>query len=428
MINHCFPIRRLIGISLCSILLIGTVYSQSGWEKKIIDSTRDFKRIQFVNSQTGFVSDGSACIYKTTDSGNNWNKILELNAVSCEGMCFPDSVTGYLSVTFTNPVRSYIYKTTNGGNNFLIIAAYIGGSMPNLYFYDNLTGWYYGYFSLYKTTNGGLNWSVIPIRNSFINQIIFLNQTTGYYLSLDRLMKSSNEGYIWGRVLSSDYYLNNLFLYDANTGYIAGNSDSGLIIKTTDGGFNWNRVFSTSEFMRKIQFLNVKTGYALGEASRIFKTTDEGSTWIAQNLEPNYIYFDFCFSNAFTGWVAGERGIGMRTTNGGTIFVNKLETKIPENFSLYQNYPNPFNPITKIKFDIPTQRVIARSGATWQSLMVSLKIFDLLGKEIQTLVNEQLNPGIYEAIFDGSNLPSGIYFYQLKGANFSVTKMMTLVK
>jgi hypothetical protein len=87
-------------------------------------------------------------------------------------------------------------------------------------------------------------------------------------------------------------------------------------------------------------------------------------------------------------------------------------------YKLYQNFPNPFNPSTKIKFDIPSNVV----GRTF------LSVYDITGREIQTLVNEQLQPGVYEVTFSGSNLASGIYFYQLKAGDFIQTKRMVLIK
>jgi hypothetical protein len=90
-------------------------------------------------------------------------------------------------------------------------------------------------------------------------------------------------------------------------------------------------------------------------------------------------------------------------------------------YYLYNNFPNPFNPSTKIKFRIPVQD---RNDNT----KVSLKVYDVLGNEIVTLVNEQKRPGDYEVEFDGKVLPSGIYFYILKAGNFSETKKMILLK
>lgn len=97
---------------------------------------------------------------------------------------------------------------------------------------------------------------------------------------------------------------------------------------------------------------------------------------------------------------------------------------IPEEFILYQNYPNPFNPTTKINFTIPS--VIASEAK--QSQFVTLQVYDVLGNEIATLVNEEKAPGSYKIEFDGTGLTSGMYFYILKAGEFSETKKMILLK
>ncbi len=105
----------------------------------------------------------------------------------------------------------------------------------------------------------------------------------------------------------------------------------------------------------------------------------------------------------------------------GSSGIKKISDVKPDNFKLYQNYPNPFNPVTKIKFDIP-------GTIKHKTLDVKLIVYDILGKEIETLINERLNPGSYEAAFDGSNLTSGIYFYKLTIENYTQTKTMVLLK
>jgi hypothetical protein len=89
---------------------------------------------------------------------------------------------------------------------------------------------------------------------------------------------------------------------------------------------------------------------------------------------------------------------------------------MPELYALYQNYPNPFNPTTTIRF------------ALSKTSFVKLVVVDVLGREIQTLVNESFQPGTYEASFDGSQLTSGVYFYKLVTDEFNETKRMVLVK
>jgi hypothetical protein len=94
----------------------------------------------------------------------------------------------------------------------------------------------------------------------------------------------------------------------------------------------------------------------------------------------------------------------------------------PETFSLFQNYPNPFNPTSKIKFSIPLNKGGERG------LFMRLTIYDLLGREVATLVNEQLKPGTYEVEWDGTNYPSGVYFYKLSTDSYNESKKMVLIK
>jgi len=98
------------------------------------------------------------------------------------------------------------------------------------------------------------------------------------------------------------------------------------------------------------------------------------------------------------------------------VVIQNISTEIPSAYSLGQNYPNPFNPMTNVKFQI------AKFG------IVVLKVFDILGKEVATLVNESLQPGTYETTFDAGNLASGIYFYRLQTNSFLETKRMIIVK
>lgn len=106
--------------------------------------------------------------------------------------------------------------------------------------------------------------------------------------------------------------------------------------------------------------------------------------------------------------------------SGGTDFVTNQETEntenIPTNFALLQNYPNPFNPSTRIEFHIP------------KAEMINLKIYDLLGREVKSLVDQEMQPGVYTVELDATSLASGIYFYTLKAGGFVSTKKMILLR
>jgi len=98
------------------------------------------------------------------------------------------------------------------------------------------------------------------------------------------------------------------------------------------------------------------------------------------------------------------------------IGIQTISNEIPKEFKLIQNYPNPFNPITKIRFDLP------------KNVNVKLTIYDMLGREVETIVNEHLNAGSYEVTFDGTKYTSGVYYYRLNAGDFVETKKMILVK
>jgi hypothetical protein len=106
----------------------------------------------------------------------------------------------------------------------------------------------------------------------------------------------------------------------------------------------------------------------------------------------------------------------LKTTTAGTIWVSNIDYKIPDKYILYQNYPNPFNPWTMIKYDIP------KDG------FVTIKIYDMLGREITELVGENEKAGFYSILFNGSNLSSGMYLYKIQAGSYSQTKKMVLIK
>ena len=120
--------------------------------------------------------------------------------------------------------------------------------------------------------------------------------------------------------------------------------------------------------------------------------------------------------------LVGTNGGGLAIYHeGGIVSVNNRKENLPAGFVLYQNYPNPFNPSTTIKYAIPA---INNREAT----KVKLVVYDLLGREVATLVNGEKSAGSYQAYFDGSALTSGLYFYKLQAGNFIQTRKMLLIK
>ncbi|MBL8007754.1 MAG: choice-of-anchor D domain-containing protein [Ignavibacteria bacterium] len=130
---------------------------------------------------------------------------------------------------------------------------------------------------------------------------------------------------------------------------------------------------------------------------------------------------DFNSKSEFLGGSRAGKVICFSGGQLGVIGINSVSNAIPGKFNLYQNYPNPFNPVTKIKFDVPEVSGKALSN-------VRIIIYDALGRIVNELVNEKLNPGSYETELNGNNLSSGVYFYKLESGDFSIVKKMMLMK
>jgi hypothetical protein len=194
---------------------------------------------------------------------------------------------------------------------------------------------------------------------------------------------------------------------------------SGFIIgdNTVDGSYAFLNKIGSATFIRTMMnyswdSVNVVVSNDTNYKSKI--------TLSSANAVPN--------SACWRMWYAYEKNISPSDRGiFGIIFtscamnIRKLSESAAE-YSLSQNYPNPFNPITKIRFDIPEKRV------KQASLLVLLKVYDITGREVQTLVNETLQPGTYETSFDGSKFASGIYFYKLITDGFTETKKMLMIK
>ena len=136
---------------------------------------------------------------------------------------------------------------------------------------------------------------------------------------------------------------------------------------------------------------------------------------------PDQVLGDIEFDEYGNLWIGG--GLGVTVYKEGGIVTEALENEmsLSSNFKLSQNYPNPFNPSTTIKYSI-------QLNERRETKNVKLLVYDILGREVTTLVNEEQKSGNYEVIWNAINQPSGIYFYQLTSGNYTTTKKMLLIK
>jgi photosystem II stability/assembly factor-like uncharacterized protein len=379
--------------------------------------------IFFCNENTGYVCDaaGNSVILKTTNGGSNWY-MTEGPQGTLFSIFFTSNDTGY-TVGGTN----IVYKTTNGGINWNAQQTNSADGFRVVYFINQLTGVVGGYHScIYRTTNGGMNWDLKNTEyTGTIGSISFANEFTGYAVNAWLgMIKTTNGGNNWFYI--SSISSSRVFFINPNTGFaISGNK----ILKTSNSGLSWDQVLLTNVILNisDVRLTNNGVGYAVCDNGKIFKTFNYGSNWYQQQSITENSLYALCVINDQVVYCVGKYKIIIKTTNGGgmIIGINNEHYNRPSSFSLSQNYPNPFNPVTKIKYDIPPSK-----GA--RGMMTKLIIYDILGREIETLVNETQKPGSYEVTWDGSRFASGVYFYKLyiddASAPLSITKKMVLIK
>jgi hypothetical protein len=217
-------------------------------------------------------------------------------------------------------------------------------------------------------------------------------------------------------------------------------SSDGTIHRTTNGGQTWESFQVEALYWAlDIEFIPGNPSNVWCGSESVGFSSDTGRTWINEIdfQNGNGILYDIVFTDENSGWIYAGGGGTLthmyRTTNGGHGGIVSVDEELPvaAEFKLEQNYPNPFNPSTKIKFTIPASSLNPFSKG--EGTLVTLKVYDVLGNEIATLVNEELSAGEYEVSFDSHsgevrNLTSGVYIYTLKAGGFIQTKKMILMK
>lgn len=427
-------LKRCLMLSLVISYLLFPFKTTSQWVEQNSTSSFYLSAVHFLNENTGLI--GSAAplpinnnfvggeILRTTNGGVNWQRVLLDSNLRVKSFYFFDQNTGF-AVGGSYASSGKLLKTTDAGLNWSVIINYFTPGYThfyNMYFANTLTGYLSSYNGIFRTINGGNNWELLffvadgPSDYLSYKKIHFFDINTGIFLSdSGKIYKTSNAGINWQTFyLNSHITFRDIAFINNLTGYAVGLE--GRMIKTTDRGSSWQEVSAgTGESLYSIRFPNSLIGY-ISKDKGIIKTTDGGNSWQEVLQQGNDTLLSEYFLNPDVGYVAGTKGRVFKTTSGGVIGINQISTEIPNEFNLEQNYPNPFNPNTRIKFAIP------------KAADVRLAVYDLLGREVESLVNKQLTAGTYEVNWNAAKFSSGIYMYRLVTNDFSMVKKMSLIK
>jgi hypothetical protein len=421
--------------------------------------------------------DGNSEIYykRSTDAGVNWGADTRLTN-NVDSSAIPSvAVSGSTVHLVWNDKRDgnfeiYYKRSTDDGlswgsdirlTNSLTVSGLpslaVSGSVLHLVWEESNFSSNYGI--LYKrSTDGGVSWGTevelasysytrapsIAVAGSTVH-VVWINGTTPSYNIFYK--RSSDAGLTW--VSSTQISTNSSQLWNPPSVAVSGSSVhvawnfslnniwSIYYKRSTDAGLTWGTDNWLINGISGSIFPNIAASGTLAHivwfdsrntslAIYYKRSVNNGNNWEADTRLTLTDSMAVAPSIALSGntvhvvW-ADKRNDNFeiyykRNPTGNTIGIKNISAEIPSGYSLSQNYPNPFNPTTNIRYQITNNK------------LVTLKIFDVIGKEVETLVNEKLAPGTYEATFDGSNLTSGVYFYRLTTEGFSETKKMILIK
>jgi photosystem II stability/assembly factor-like uncharacterized protein len=345
--------------------------------------------------------------------------------------------------------------TTNGGISWVSQLENVS-RVFEIYFFNDQVGWACSGSKFYRTTNGGNTWNLHAEEPLVANiqSIFFTTPDSGWAGGSSALLRTTNGGSNWQPIYPTGLHLNmhDIHFVNAMEGWAVGETggiNPPLIFKTSDGGEIWTAqshpTFSFP-FVRSIFMVDRNRGWVVGVATGggfVLHTTNGGDSWELVEFPTALGLNHVRFANERKGWILGDAGIILHTQTGGVVPVEDslaANPILPALNGLAQNFPNPFNSTTTMVYalNLPAR---TPSGFTGQAgsresvrlgepsaRRVELRVYDVLGREVAVLVNEEKAPGTYEAVWDASGQASGVYFYRLLTSNFVETKKLVVIR
>lgn len=422
---------------LALILSTRVPAQQNGWSV-VARSAPVYKlgTVQFRDSLLGWCAGGDS-IYWCKDGGNTWFTGSQRFG-PIDDLSFSDSLHGG-AVGFAGPV-GVVWNTRDGGHSWTRQRNDYPFNFRGAWAFDSLHAVAIGNTvnafpdtgKIYATADGGLTWitSVPGDSLSYLTKVRFVDRlhgwiTTGTSSAKNAIVATTNGGLTW-RVRPTPIGFIDISFIDSLEGW-AMDAERDGIYKTTDGGLSWkllSMIGGTDKLLpRALCFIDNVNGWAFGGmfyhgiiSEAIYRTTDGGNNWIQESIGLTADFgnvSDAQILNTHLGWAVCDDGSVLRyqvITN-----VNRL-SDVPTHFFLYQNFPNPFNPTTTIDYTI-----LKRDH-------VFLSVYDLLGREVATLVNADQPAGPHRTTFDATQLASGVYLYRLRAPGISLVQKMILQK
>jgi len=382
-------------------------------------TTKNLFSASFPTSSVGTVVGVDGTVLRTVDGGTTWQNqlqgtLIEKQKIWIYGVSFPDEQNGTIVGS-----AGLIAHTSDGGSNWEIQSSSITDGPDAVAFRDNNHGIIVGIGgAILTTSDGGGHWINSPIGiTESLSAVAYTSTGSATLVGENGRIITSTDQSLSQWIIQDgpvNRYLSAV-KYSGQFGLIVGNG--GTILRTTNGGSEWELLSSgTQHPLYGVAIYDTLHAVAVGFNGTVLVTRDGGNHWERQSTGTLGNLSDVVFgSSSDRILLFGANGTILQTTSGG-IITAVAGSVLPQHWALLQNYPNPFNPATTIRFSIA------------KSSRVSLRVYDMLGREVAVLVDEEKHAGTYDVRWNASKLSSGIYFYALRSEGFSDVKKMLLVK
>ncbi|MDD5361655.1 MAG: T9SS type A sorting domain-containing protein [Ignavibacteria bacterium] len=405
-----------------------TVIPTGTWTEQVSGLTTSLNSVSAVDDNIAWACGNSGKVVRTTNKGQTWTNVSGTISATYSLYCVYAYDANNAIVTGVASPNTSIFQTTNGGATWTTANTHTGfgddiymSDANNAYFIGDPSG---GNWDLLKSTNGGLNWgtwSTLPTTNTSgtYNNAAWFQGTQVWFpnVGLSQMMYSSNMGANWTAQTIPLSEITATCFVSPTRGLAGGSSTSIGLLSTTDAGTTWSSITAPLPTTSIMGIAGASTSWWIAmQDTMIHYSSNDGASWTTQYAVPAGSFYHLTKSRSgATLWGVRSNG-GISRFGTAITAITPVANGLPVNYSLSQNYPNPFNPVTKINYALP------KSG------FVTLKIYDILGRQIVTLINETKNAGDYSVDFNASSLNSGVYFYRLEANGFSDTKKMLLIK
>ena len=402
--------------------------ADTGWVQQQSGTTDTLWTVKAVDNNVVWTGGTSGGVFRTTNGGTTWTSVGG-GTIGSDVVYVVEAIDANTAFVSTYSSAARIFKTTNGGATWSAVFSQTGGLIGGIQMKTALEGYAVGTpvggkWTVLKTSDGGNTWARTATEPPHVGTeevtlaVQLLGNTIWFGTSENKVYRSTNLGATWSSVATHGSVVFGLHFNSAAvgmTGFLGGGSN-----RSTNGGASWDTAHAAG-FKDVMCISGLGSEFWAITGSGIAYTNTDGQSWVNSSpghwggLVPLLAVSISPVASTVNGWAVGKSGMILHYRRHATGVAQGV-APLPASYMLEQNYPNPFNPTTAIRYQIP------------EASHVTLKVFDLLGREVAVLVNESHAAGSYAMEWNADGFASGVYYFQLRAGEFVQTKKLVLLR